>query len=1374
MTNTTRPVDRSTRKRRVSPSHKNVLFALSGNQCAHPQCTTTIVEAGTEFSEDVVTGHVCHIHAISEVGPRCTRELTEEELNSPENLILLCAYHHAVVDGQPETYPPETLKAWKRAHEEKLRNRDSAEAANVRTGTFARVFFPTELIDQAIEQAIERLRKSRLFREFDAVNAALSLGRRVVEGDLSGGSDDAKCRALAWCARLLAGSETIDIAQQFLGRARSLGTILEIDVAHAFIISRQGDRARSLRILADLDTPSSRSAALMIVVHHDDTEGGIKWIAESGIEAAELDSDGKSYLLVRQLELARWEEAHETLSAIEAEDLANTPILYHLVGIVRLLSVVPDEFRARVWKYVPFNMLELPLASDAAAMKARREASRHFYDAVEAARKLDLPEAANVSDEYTLWLELADPTRSAHGKRRVEERLRDPKTALAVVHLGLSLGIKLDTKKVERDIEREIARNGGLTTDAAFARFSLVFAQKTPAEAADYLARHHQQLATQIDKKVLLYRQIDMFAQAHLPEKAKRSLEQLIAEGISEDEEKQLRGLIDQARGADPIEQRKRQFESTGSLSDLIALVRELEAQQRWDEVCEYGKRLFDETNDLRDAEGLANALNHAHRSQALVEFLEANADLLPQSAGLRLSHAWGLFNEGALVECRAALEKLSKDVDSGLTRGLRVNLALALGDLGLLAAFVAEEYRYRDERTAHQLMEAAELALHAESPHGRELVLTAVEKAADDVEILAGAYFLATRGGWEDDQEVVQWLHRAAALSGEDGPLQRIRLRDVLSRQPEWDRRESESWGVLTRGECPLFVASGSLNRSLVDLTLFPALANRKQSDLRRRGTIPGFAANREAQRFSTDSTTIGVDATALLTLGFLGILDKVFDTFETVYVAHSTLAWLFRERQRARFHQPSRIENAHRIRDLLSTDMLEEFVPTGVPDSELSEQVGEALAGLIAAAEVVCEDECAQGLVVCPAPVHRPYSLMEEEADLASHASTMSSCLAVVEKLREKGQITAEEEKRARAYLQLQERPWPNQPQVRDGAVLYLDNVAMRHLLQLGMLGKLKGAGLRAVASPKEVSEANALIAYGHISKEVIATIERVRNALSTRIKSGRVYVDRRRNYDEVAAQPISEHPTIGLLALGSSCDAIVVDDRYVNRHAHIGNNGSVTPIFSSLDLLDTLESAGVISGDDRFEYRTRLRRAGYVFIPIDEDELTRHVKMSTVRGAGLIETAELKAIRESVLSARMRDWLQLPQEAPWLDGMVQGSIRVLRALWKDEGNIEEIRARSEWLAELADVRGWAHRMDPENADEFIRIGRGAIVMLFLTSSMNTRRERVDAYWEWAEEKILAPLKEQFPDVYEWILDQYQRQIADLAEAELGGVES
>ena len=68
-----------------------------------------------------------------------------------------------------------------------------------------------------------------------------------------------------------------------------------------------------------------------------------------------------------------------------------------------------------------------------------------------------------------------------------------------------------------------------------------------------------------------------------------------------------------------------------------------------------------------------------------------------------------------------------------------------------------------------------------------------------------------------------------------------------------------------------------------------------------------------------------------------------------------------------------------------------------------------------------------------------------MEEEADLAAHARVMSSCLAVVEKLRQAGNVTIQEEKRARAYLQLHERSWPSQPKIADQATLYLDDLAV-----------------------------------------------------------------------------------------------------------------------------------------------------------------------------------------------------------------------------------------------------------------------------------------------------------------------------------------
>ena len=807
----------------------------------------------------------------------------------------------------------------------------------------------------------------------------------------------------------------------------------------------------------------------------------------------------------------------------------------------------------------------------------------------------------------------------------------------------------------------------------------------------------------------------------------------------------------------------------TGSLSDLIELVHELESLQRWEEVCKFGQRLFDETGSLQDAECLARALHNAHRSEALAEFLDENPYLVAQSNELRMLHAWGLYNEGALLESRAALAQASDDVESPHYRALRVNLAIALGDLGSLAAIVAETFHDRANRSAYELMGAAQLGLLVESPHTKALMSAAAEKAGDDPEILAGAYFLALSAGWEGDQRIVHWLHKAAELSDEKGPLQRMSLRDVLDRQPEWDRQEVETWQMMARGTVPIFLAAKSLNRSLVDLTVFPTLANATESDPRRRRSIPAYSGARRRVRHGERWSTIGLDATALLTLSFMKLLDKVLDNFETVYVPHSTLAWLLQERQRARFHQPSRIRNAHEIRDLLATGAIEAFAPTTVPSSELAAQVGEDLAALIAEAAKVSEDDQTQRIVVCPAPVYRLSTLMEEEADLSSHATLLSSCISVVVKLRQRGQITAEEEKRARAYLQFHERPWPNEMQISDGATLFLDARTVVYLLQLGMLGKLKNAGLRAVASPREISEANALISYERISEQAIATIERIRAALNARIDSGQVRVDRRRNYDEDTQEKIPEHPTVALFALASHCDAIIVDDRLINRHSRVEYEGRETAISTTLDLLDILESSGVISEGERFEYRTLLRRAGYLFMPVGEDELLQYLNDSPVQEGKIIETAELRAIRESVLRVRMSDWLQIEDDGPWLDAVVTGFVRVLKDLWKDGGDINKLRVCSDWIAGQIDARGWAHRMGAENGDEFVRTGRGAHILLYLSAPTDAQQENMNAYWEWVEERILAPVKEQFPGLYLWLVEWHKRQVSQIGYAEL-----
>jgi hypothetical protein len=139
--------------------------------------------------------------------------------------------------------------------------------------------------------------------------------------------------------------------------------------------------------------------------------------------------------------------------------------------------------------------------------------------------------------------------------------------------------LRLDLEAVEREIERQIALNGEITPDAAFARFALAFRQETPEDVANYIARHWDELAKHLDKKAMRFIQIEMLSQAGLPERASEYLNILMEEGLSESEERRLRGLIAEAQGANPVETRKEQFKNTNSLNDLRSLVDELETR---------------------------------------------------------------------------------------------------------------------------------------------------------------------------------------------------------------------------------------------------------------------------------------------------------------------------------------------------------------------------------------------------------------------------------------------------------------------------------------------------------------------------------------------------------------------------------------------------------------------------------------------------------------------------------------------------------------------------------------------------------------------------------------------------------------------------
>jgi nucleoside phosphorylase len=1213
--------------------------------------------------------------------------------------------------------------------------------------------YPEELVDNEIKKHLSILRRARFFSGFSVSDSSIRLAEKMLNGEFEGGSDDVKSSALAWCARFLAYSEQSAQADECLRRARQFGNGPEITVAEAFRISANGNVAEALGKLADVKSPHVRTAAFFIVSHHQDAASAIAWLARSGITYTDLDPDGKFFLLMKLFDLSQWEKALEYVNALREEDYQYTPALFHAAAMTHLAQAIPDELKSFILRQLPFEAHTFPLASTEASLRSRRKSQALFHECARATRELGCLEVATLAEDYALWLELRDPEGQVSGRQKLEASMREPSTALRRLHLALQFGVKPNLNAVEQEIERQTTISGGKSHVAAMARFALAFTQESPKAVADYIERHRAQLQEHLEKKSISTFEIEMLARAGLPQQAEERLKDLINDGLSEVEQNYFRRIIAESMGVNPIEARKVQFEKSGQLNDLVNLANLLEEQDDWSQLCHYGSLLLERTQSVSDAERLARALHERARYSDLAVMLRKYPEFLSQSDNLQMFWSWALYREGSLAESKAALEKLRPKRDPPIDRALAVNLAITSGAWETLLPFVEREWANREKRAADDLIQIAQLAQEIGSSRAKDLVYAAASKGNNNAGILAAAYFLAVRGGWEDEEAVAQWLQNAAELSDSTGPLQRKSLKDLVDQAPEWHRRETDTWRQVNDGTLPLFGAAHLLNKSLIDLFLLPALANPSEADPRRRALVPAYSGVR--QLLPCSYRVVAMDATTLLTLGALGLLETASNMFEQVVIPHSTLGWLFEEQQKVSFHQPSRMKDAVELRDLLAIDALKEFSASTVPDADLASEVGEELASLITEARAKDSGQEQQKIVVRSFPVHRVSSLMEEEADLSPHYSYLCSCLAVVNKLKQRGQLTTTEERRAKSYLSLHERDWPHQPEIADGAALYLDDLSVSYLQHIGLLEKLRPAGLETYVSTRRREEVNALLRYGKLSSKVNEIIEAIRTFLAEGIQAEKIKVGPMPNLDQEKETALRHHPTFAVFDLAKDVEAIVVDDRFLNPHANVDIGSSRTPMLTSLDLLQALYASGNITFDQMLDYRTGLRRASYLFVPVTNDELEHYLSHAEVVAGCLVETAELKAIRENLLRIRMSPFLQLPKEAPWLDGLMQTFINVLKAQWRSEIDETVSVARSEWLLELLDLRGWAHCLSGEGGLRIATYGYGAQITTLLSAPVNIPPSTRTQYWKWVDKRVLTTISQEEPEIYSWLIE-------------------
>lgn len=1206
------------------------------------------------------------------------------------------------------------------------------------------------VIDSAISEAILQLRRARFFQGAHPVDEALRLSNELLMGEFARGSSTERAKGLAWCARLVFEKHR-DEGVRLTTAARRLALVEEVQIAEAFGAHYAGKSSEALAQLAALDSSDARAAALIIVTNSPDSRDVFAWLKRVGIATSDLSPDGKVFLIKQQIEAELWDEALAVVESLVQQDFELAPVLYYLAAAVQLVHTISAELRSTVIWQLPFDAASIPLAGDSAAI-SRRVAAKDLYEkAAAAARTLGCQRASFEASDRALWLGLRDPTSRATSLASLAGSMRDPRHSLRRLPLALQFGLQLDLKAVEAEVDRQDATFDGNSPDAALARFSLAITKNEPAEIATYIAKYKDSLLKHLNPEYVTSVQIQMLVHAGELTRAEQVLQDSPPD-IRDDQ--RLRRIISDASEANPLEARERRFEKSDLLIDLANLVELAESKRDWERLAKFGYLFFARTKDIRALSSYAHGLYELGEYGSVVASLRKNADILSQSLRLQELLAHALYYSGDIKGCQVEVAALRLKRDDPADRQLLVQASIASGDWEQLSGFVEHEWQHQSERSAEELLRAAQIALQIRSPRVKDLISKAVIKANDDPGILVSCYSAATSAGWEDETTTA-WLHTAAEHSGPDGPVQRVSMQDLVSMNPDWQQREKNTWEQLSAGRLPIFAAASLLNRTLIELFLLPALRNPDVQDVRRRSIVYAFSGARRS--FLGRASSAAFDPTSLLILSVLGAMSIPFKLFERVIIPHSTMSWLFEEQRRIQFHQPSKFADSKEIRRLVDAGSLVEAKGASSVDPDLAAEVGDDLALLFAEAEGDLADNAnRQRLVVRSAPIHRAGSLMEEQADIGRHAARVCGCLEVVEALTKFGQLTAQEKDHAVSYLRLHEQPWSHVIEIERDAVLYLDPLSVTYLQHLKLLPKLRAAGLTAAIPRSEINESDNLTDHEDLTAKATNILDGLRKVLAAGIADGTVLVAPfTRDNSKDLAGPLQRHPTFELMRASQLADVTVIDDRHFNQHGFIDTQSGRKPIWTTFDLIRFHVSDGV----QLTERATQLRRAGFAFVSVTASELRELVEAASVVDNALVETAELKALREILLLYRMSGGLQLPGEDVWLDSMMHAFVEAIRSQWTPMANIAYVRARCDWLLAQFDIRNWSESLARVDGPDSIRARyRAQILSLSLFVSAQTDATRSD-YWAWYEEAVLNNVRTNEPQIYADVIGEVRR---------------
>ena len=1192
------------------------------------------------------------------------------------------------------------------------------------------------------------------FPEFGDRNLLAPLGQQMLDQYRDILPKNLRRTILLRAARRAAILKHLDDADRFLTAAQSLGTGEEAAPVEALILAGRGDVEAGLRKVRDLRDMDSVVIMVTILTRERSGNAALEWLRSADIKPSALTAIGIISLSGTYVRLNQIEEYLELLETVPAEVFDDSPYLVFLHGILRVVSVLPKPDQIASLGGIP-PAIEAGAPILAAAPLAQRldDAMQDLQHFIPLGRPLKVPVAVATAEWFLSWAALLHPYRASAARAQLRLDMADFPKGLRRVQLAFRYLPAFDPAPLAQYLAAREAL-GGWDDDELYTALILALHSGDQNTVVALIAKYRLRLQQRLPPQMTLLVEVTALALAKQASSA-RALLDAHRDSTEPAIVSRLEVEIAKAEGADPVGEYIRLYEQLGTVYELRALVETLRRQRDHRLLGFYAEKLYAQTADPEDIVLAAKAYINTDDVANFIRVIESFPLARERSPDLQRRYAWQLVLAGRLKDSIAAAQALRDNAQRDIR--LEIALAIEIGQWEQLASLLGQYLEKSDQYDARTLIQAAQLA-HA-SGYGpfRELMLAAVEKPKPPAEVLLGAYSLAVEGGLEEGNPAAHdWFNRALALSGPDGPVQRIEIKELLARQIEWNRQSLRINEAITHGEVPLVAAAPALRMTLVDIMLGHFLRNLEQPDPRQLTLIPIFSGRRLPAPLGAVSC-VALDISAILVLGSIGLLGRVLRTFGRVIVAAGVMYELFTGQRRLREFQRSRLARAAQLQSLVRTSLKVLRAPemqTSQTDP-LVAQVGPELTALLRAAQM------RSGVVVRPPPVHRLGSSGQEMVDLALYAGHLTDVRTLLAVLKEWGHVDSQVEEFAERYFKLQDSGWPSPLRPQPSTPLYLDDLAVSYLQTTGLLQTVVNAFDEVYIHGSTEEEAAAMLDKERRSVEIIKTIGTIRDELSAAFKGDRLLFGPRRGQAE--SEEYDEPSTLNLLANMMSAEVVVIDDRALNKDpfATDGMQHQVR-VATTLDVLEELKARGVITEAERVSARHRLRMAGAALMPLDAEELRLAAQRSLA-----VESVEFRAIGDSIALAQMRRMPRFPEEIPWFTSLLTSLRAAIHEVWGEESNPKRAAALADLLlSELPQAADWVTRWEGAAPPRWVEVVDGVLNGGLAMPAELTDRGIRDDYLKWLEKRVLSRLRRLHPAGYAAVVEKLKTYVLDVSQ--------